>query len=67
MDKDLQPHELRVIAEREDLAARLERLQTCMATPAFTNLDAAEQFRQVRQHTHMTGYLAALDDRIAAF
>lgn len=64
---DLQPHQLRVIAEREYLAALLERLQAWMSTPEFTGIDPAEQFRQVRQHTHMTGYLAALDDRIAAF
>lgn len=63
----LQPHEYRVLDEREDLAGKVDRLYEFTGSQRFRTLPIAEQSRLVRQLNHMRGYLGVLDERIAAF
>lgn len=63
----MQPHQQRVIDEKEQLEERWVKLQRFIATDTFGQLDAAEQGRLVRQGQFMTGYLEVLRERIAAF
>lgn len=63
----LQPHQQRVVAERDELVDRLNRLAAFMQSPAFDGVDIAEQSR-LQQQRHIMGQLAAvLNARIAAF
>lgn len=64
---DLQPHQLRVVEERNELAAKLERLREFLDTPLFQRLPASERGRLTRQRIYMGAYLDVLDERIAAF
>ena len=61
------PHEQRVIAEAEQLADRLRKLEGFMATPAFSKVTWVDQVFLRQQLQPMTDYLAALNGRIAAF
>lgn len=63
----LQPHEKRVVAERDDLSLKLSNLRNFMTTPTFTNLDATERGRLQTQEVHMTRYLGVLEERIEVF
>lgn len=64
----MEPYQERVLAERAELAGRLEKLQAFMNAPAFwLKLDDGERARLRRQRLHMEGYLIVLDERIAAF
>lgn len=63
----LQPHEKRVVAERDDLSLKLSNLRNFMTTPTFTNLDAMERGRLQMQEVHMTRYLGVLEERIEVF
>jgi hypothetical protein len=63
----LAPHQERVIGERAALAELTEKLDAFTGSDRFRSVDTHEQARMVRQLNHMRGYLAALDDRIAAF
>lgn len=63
----MQPHQYRVLTERDDLASKTEKLDTFTGSERFRTLDTHEQARMVRQLNHMRGYLAALNDRIEAF
>jgi hypothetical protein len=63
----LQPHQYRMLTERDDLADKLDKLTTFTGGEMFRKLDQDEQMRQVRQLNCMRGYLQALNERIAAF
>lgn len=65
--KTLEPHQLRVVAERQELTDRIDKLIAFTKTPIFDALDRAEQFRLVRQLDAMRAYEHILSERISAF
>lgn len=63
----MQPHQQRVVDERAELHAKMERLSGFTLSDTFAGLDRAEQDRLRRQLGWMAGYRAVLDERTAAF
>lgn len=63
----LVPHQERVVTEKNELAERLGKLLSFFQSPLFAGLSEAEQSRLRNQARFMNGYLAVLEDRIAAF
>lgn len=63
----LLPHQQRVVAERAELDARIDKLHSFVSTDTFAALDAEEQERLHAQKAAMLDYSGALADRIAAF
>jgi len=63
----MQPHQQRVIDERADNEAKLDRLTAFLASPTFEALPEAEQERLVRQSGIMVQFSDVLAERIAAF
>jgi hypothetical protein len=64
---DMQPHQERVVAERNELSERIEKLAAFFETDLFSSLPTAEARRLCRQYGHMKSYLDILDERIEAF
>lgn len=63
--KELEPHQARVIVERDELRGRLDKLADFLrGSPA---LEEAELTRLGAQLGAMTAYLGILNMRIAAF
>lgn len=60
----LQPHQQRVLNERDDLGSKLEKLSAFLSTRTFDGLDREEQFRLVRQRDAMRAYYGILGERI---
>lgn len=67
MPKALQPHQLRVIDEREALAGNREKLRAFIKSPAFINVDPDERERLALQAEVQKLLLDVLDLRIKAF
>lgn len=70
--KPLQPHQLRVVDEHQQLSDRLGKLEAYAASTEqgdgkFWSLPAAERLRLMRQLAAMRMYHSALSERIAAF
>ena len=66
--KELQPHQQRVVQEKEELDKRANALSTFIGTnPKFETLDPAEQERLKEQNDVMWQYSEILGARIAAF
>lgn len=65
--KELQPHQQRVVTEKEELSEKLTKLLAFFQTPIFAGLSEAEQSRLRNQARFMDGYAAVLEERIAAF
>jgi hypothetical protein len=63
----LQPHQQRVVSERDELSDRLGKLLAFFQTPTFVGLPEAERSRLRNQARFMDGYAAVLEERIAAF
>lgn len=64
----MQPHQERVVAEKNDLGEKLNKLKAfIMESPIFTTLPAAEQKRLNRQYDAMLEYFKILGERITAF
>ncbi len=64
----LQPHQQRVVDEKTELDARIDKLNAFIATSLiFVGLDPAERERLREQLKHMKAYSAVLGERIAAF
>lgn len=61
------PHQHRVIAEKNELDERLDKLTAFLATPSFTSLPKDEQERLTKQHSLMTELSAVLEARILHF
>lgn len=59
--------QMRVIAEREELAIRVEKLHAFTGTDTMRALDQAERVRLMRQLDAMKLYEQVLGERIAAF
>jgi len=63
----MQPHEQRVIDEKAELDARLDRLRHFMTTGVFRSLDNLERDLMWRQAAYMSAYSQTLGERIATF
>ena len=63
----MQPHEQRVIEEREQLVSRLDKLTEFLKGDLFKGLPADEQERLARQHRIMGDYAGILAERIVQF
>ena len=63
----MQPHQERVVAEKEELDAKRERLRAFFGTDLYREIDPTEQSRLNRQLEAMTLYSNILAERIAAF
>lgn len=64
---DLQPHQQRVVTERDELQTKLGALSRFIDSELFDTLPHAEQGRLQRQKLIMIEYVAVLNERIAAF
>ena len=67
MTANLQPHQERVVAERDQLAARVSSLRAFIAGEKFRDVDRAERQRLLRQEAVMTEFVQVLNERIEAF
>lgn len=63
----MKPHQDRVVEERQELAAKIERLQAFVNGPQFTVIGPDERERLLRQLVVMHSYERVLGERIAAF
>lgn len=63
----LQPHQQRVVDEKNELSDKLSKLYAFFQGPIFPTLSEAEQSRLRNQARFMDGYAAVLEERIAAF
>ena len=64
---ELQPHQLRVVNENNELVYKLSKLSAFMKTDYFKTLPLEECMRLARQHDYMMGYHDVLVERIATF
>ena len=64
---DLQPHQQRVVDEKEALDSKIEPLNTFLQGVVFSTLDIAEQNRLTLQLQVMHVYSTILAQRISAF
>ncbi len=63
----MRPHQERVVAEQNELGARLDKLKAfIMESPIFKTLPAEEQKRLNPQHDAMLEYFEILGERIRA-
>ena len=65
--ENLKPHQSRVVAERDELAERYNKLGDFRNTVLFESLEKAERQRLEQQHRIMGWYLEVLNERIEAF
>jgi hypothetical protein len=63
----LQPHQQRVIAERGELAERLDKLNAFIGGELWLKLPEDERDLLVEQRGYMTAYLGVLQRRSARF
>lgn len=63
----MQLHQQRVVMEKDELDAKLVKLNAFFATETYNALPVEEQGRLVRQSVAMTDYSNTLGERIAAF
>ena len=63
----MEAHQERVVQEKSELDAKLEKLQSFFQTDTFDQLDTSEQDRLIRQSKVMKEYSAILQERISAF
>jgi hypothetical protein len=63
----LQPHEQRVLDERDDLQGKVDRLLLFTDTSIFRGLDSTDQLLLRHQLDYMRGYLGMLERRIERF
>lgn len=63
----MQPHEQRVIAERDELLGKTGKLNDFFVTDTFAGLAAADQILLQTQQDQMVCYLNTLNRRIERF
>ena len=63
----MQPHQMRVVIEKQDLDDKIEKLSIFIKGPIYTSLAGAEQLRLNNQFAYMVAYSNCLGERIAAF
>jgi hypothetical protein len=61
----LQPHQQRMLDERQELAERVEKLDAFHRSPAFKELSIDERCDMREQYIYMLNYLFVLNRRIA--
>lgn len=64
---ELQPHQQRVVDEKNELSERLAKLRGFFQGSIFPTLPEAECSRLLNQARFMAGYAAVLEERITAF
>jgi hypothetical protein len=64
---ELQPHQQRVVTEKDELDVKIDKLDTFRAGTIFPTLAEDEQDRLNKQLSFMRQYSGVLADRIAAF
>lgn len=64
---ELQPHQQRVVEEKQALDEKIEKLGAFVNDDKFTNVETAERTRLYRQFVVMRHYSEILGERIAAF
>ena len=67
MEKELQPHQLRVVDEQRELAIKIEALDKFIENEIYTSLPEEEQKDLVLQFMAMVDYRQVLDRRINRF
>jgi hypothetical protein len=65
--KPMAPHQQRVVAEREELIHKLDKLTEFLKGDLFRTLPTDEQERLTRQHGIMAQYANVLAERIVHF
>jgi hypothetical protein len=63
----MQPHQHRVVTERDELADKMTKLNSFIGGEIFNGLPAEERIRLAKQAEIMKDYLDILNDRINAF
>lgn len=63
----IEPHQERVVVERDELNAKIVKLDEFIKGSVFSSLPVAEQLRLTSQRGYMKLYLGVLKERIAAF
>jgi hypothetical protein len=63
----MQPHQQRVVDEKKELDAKLEKLMAFIQGSIFQTLKSDEQERLTRQSKLMDQYSGVLAERIEAF
>ncbi len=63
----MEPHQERVVAEREELEMKIAGLTKFIDSQMFDRIDMREQSRLIRQRLHMQAYSLVLYERIQAF
>jgi hypothetical protein len=63
----MQPHQERVVTERQELATKADKLTEFLKGPIFQKLPSDEQERLTRQLSIMQQYLGVLAERIVHF
>lgn len=64
---ELQPHQIRVVGEKQEIDERVSKLGAFIKSDAFTNVETDERARLYRQLVVMKHYAKILGERIAAF
>jgi len=66
---ELQPHQQRIVTEKEELDERLKKLRTFISDkgPVYMRLPEDEKNRLIRQEKAMSDYSTVLGERIGAF
>ena len=65
--RQLEPHQQRVVEEKQQNDERLAKLTAFLDGPVFVRLDGAERARLTRQRRIMEELSEVLGERIAAF
>lgn len=63
----MEPHQLRVIEERDELQERADKLTAFIGTGLFMKVEKEERARLREQSTVINVYLSILNDRIDNF
>ena len=63
----MQPHQQRVVTEKDELAEKLTKLNAFIGGEIYNGLPEDERTRLARQATAMKDYLDILNERIQAF
>ena len=63
----LQPHQERVVTEKRELDAKIDKLDLFLHGSFYPTLPEPERMRLMRQFCHMKDYSNVLGERIAHF
>lgn len=67
MEKELQPHQQRVMDEKNELSSKIDKLEDFLGTPNFSILNKTDQVLLLAQRDIMSAYLNILYSRISIF